>query len=740
MTRGAVEPAAVGGFFPVIRRWGLVIAVATGIATLVGYGLARQATPTYEARADLLVGPLDADEATLRAATAAIATYAELATAPPTLEAVATATGIDRSQLRAGVRVTADPEARILRVRARAHDATAAAAAANGVADQLDRLIVEDSPAESGRVTRIDEATPPATPISPRVEVITPLAAMGGLLGGLALVMVLELVGDPAGSARDVARATRVPTLSLPAAGPGAGGDRGGTVLATHLGLARPDLRSVLLTGASGADGGGRLAAELATAWAATGDRVVVVDVHGGRSALTPGDGVEVIDGQPSDRPGRVVAELVATGARVVVHAPPVDAAPTTLAWAREVDATVLVSRTDTGRRGPLAETADALRRVGADVALAVAHPRGRAVTRRRPVVPVAAALLLGLSACASEPERRADAPAGEEEPPGERSASGWPALGGTLEGLPALDHAPEDDVAARLEEMADEARQVEPEARDPLLITDTEDVFVGDAQRAWTLALAHRVLRLDGAAEAAAAIVEDWVRTTETLEDVCPDSGGCSTSLMVSRAAPGFVFAAEVLAREGIWDEDQEQAFRTWLRDVILPAASDRDGNWGDAGTYLRVAAAIELGDERELARAADRWRERIDMIGPDGQIPEEVRREDAGLMYSQEALGYKVATADMLDRAGIDVWDVEGERGGSLRRALDLVVRSLDRPETWPVTTDDLRIPRPAALWSIAAARWDDPDYRALARVAGERDGAGHSAVLWTSVTHPG
>lgn len=107
---------------------------------------------------------------------------------------------------------------------------------------------------------------------------------------------------------------------------------------------------------------------------------------------------------------------------------------------------------------------------------------------------------------------------------------------------------------------------------------------------------------------------------------------------------------------------------------------------------------------------------------------------------MYSQEALGYKVATADMLARVGIDVWDRPGARGGSLRGALDLVARSLDRPGTWPADTDDLRIPRPAALWSIAAARWDDEAYVALADAAAENDGSGHSAVLWTSVTHSG
>lgn len=351
----------------------------------------------------------------------------------------------------------------------------------------------------------------------------------------------------------------------------------------------------------------------------------------------------------------------------------------------------------------------------------------------------VGAALVV--SACASTRDQGGvRATIDLSSPEGTRGPFSWPALGGPLRELSALDRRPAAPDAERLSQAADEAREVEPSARDPLLVTDTEDVFVADAQRAWTLALAYRTLRREGDARAAAAIVEDWSSTTETLEEVCPDSGGCSTSLMVSRAAPGLVFAAEVLQSEGIWDEARTATFHTWLREVILPAASDRDNNWGDAGTFLRVAAAVELEDERELERAADRWVERIDLVEPDGQIPEEVRRDDAGLMYSQEALGYKVATADMLARVGIDVWERVGERGGSLRRALDLVARSLDRPATWPQPTDDLRIPDPAALWAIAAARWDDPAYAVLADAARARDGAGHSAILWTSVTHPG
>lgn len=404
---GGADPAS-GGFFPIIRRWVVVIALSTGVALLAGYGVAQRMTPTYQARADLLVGSLDADIASVRASTAAIETYAELAETPLTLDAVAQATGIERSRLDSGLRVSVDPEARILSVRVRASDPEVAAAAANAVADRLISLSADDASGASEPLRRIDAASPPSSPIAPRVEVIAVLAAAVGLLGGLALVMVLELAGDPAGSAIDVRRAARVPVLSLPAAGYRPGGVRSGEVVATHLGLVRPGIRSVLFTGTSTLDGGGRLAMELAAAWAASsGGRVVVVDAGAGETTMvmglddeagvsavlagavvapTPlGGGVEVLGGRgaadgpvEADAPARVVEDLVTAGAAVVVHAPPLAAVPATLAWAHAVDATVLVSRRDTGRRGPLARSADALRRVGADLALTVVHPGGR--------------------------------------------------------------------------------------------------------------------------------------------------------------------------------------------------------------------------------------------------------------------------------------------------------------------------------------------------------------------------
>lgn len=272
----------------------------------------------------------------------------------------------------------------------------------------------------------------------------------------------------------------------------------------------------------------------------------------------------------------------------------------------------------------------------------------------------------------------------------------------------------------------------------DPLSISSTEGPFVTDAQAAYTLALAGYVTGEERYSRTAAAIVGAWVSTARSTKNTCPDTGGCSTSLMVSRAAPALVFAVDVLRADGYYDDGALDRFHAWLRSVILPAASDRDNNWGDAGTYLRAVVGAELADREVMEGAAELWRQRLDMILPDGQIPEEMRRGDASLLYSQDALDYKVATADVLGRSGLDLWDVTGRRGGTLRVALELVATGLERPKRWPGGRGNLRVPDASGVWAMAAERWPGAAFARQADAAVTKDGTGHSAVIWTRLTH--
>ena len=89
----------------------------------------------------------------------------------------------------------------------------------------------------------------------------------------------------------------------------------------------------------------------------------------------------------------------------------------------------------------------------------------------------------------------------------------------------------------------ADAALPPTPHPAASLDIPDTEGPFVDDTAIAYGLALAYSVSGDVRYAEGARDYIMAWVTTTNRLLNVCPDGGGCQTSLIVGRVAPGFVF-----------------------------------------------------------------------------------------------------------------------------------------------------------------------------------------------------
>jgi Alginate lyase len=284
----------------------------------------------------------------------------------------------------------------------------------------------------------------------------------------------------------------------------------------------------------------------------------------------------------------------------------------------------------------------------------------------------------------------------------------------------------------------ADRALDGAPEPEEPLDIPDTESAFVDDGGDAYALALAYAATGDERYAEAAADYVMAWVDTTETLEDTCPDRGGsdCQTSLVVSRAAPSFVYAADLVAPGGHLSTVERQRLAAWLVDVILPATSNRTNNWGDAGALAQYVITDFVGDAEGAEEALDRWRSLMDRVADDGHIPEETRRGGSGILYTQGALSFKVAVARIAERRGVDLWSYEGADGGSLREAVDFLARYFDEPGDWPFD-DDADTPTVSPMWELAYARWQDPDYASIVvegRPAGDER---KSAVLYTTFT---
>jgi capsular polysaccharide biosynthesis protein len=411
------------GLIPIIRRWAMVIIVATAVAVLIGLFLGSSAEKTYEARAQLLVGPLSTDSNTMRASGDLAQTYAELATSSNVLGTVARDVDVPRSQLDTGVRAAANSTTRFLSIRARSRDAETAAEIANSVSLQLINLGAQDPTRPEGKLRIIDPAGAPSSPVSPRLDLIVPLAAVAGLLGSITLILLFEFVGDTAESIGRVQTATGGPAIAVKRRR-GRHGAREGSradelrVVATQVELAAEQVRCVVLTGTARGDGSAGLALDLGEVWGERRRRVAVVDAGSGEiTRITGGEAHEglaewltagadhhalpaapwsgVVEVVPTgmhtgaeavrlEEARRAVEQLAGDDGLVVVHCLPATVSAATLTWAQAADVTVLVVRRFQSRRTAIEEAVANLRIVGARLPFTILLDASRSGLRRQ--------------------------------------------------------------------------------------------------------------------------------------------------------------------------------------------------------------------------------------------------------------------------------------------------------------------------------------------------------------------
>jgi hypothetical protein len=269
------------------------------------------------------------------------------------------------------------------------------------------------------------------------------------------------------------------------------------------------------------------------------------------------------------------------------------------------------------------------------------------------------------------------------------------------------------------------------PAPQEPLNISGTTGPFVDDTATAYGLALAYKVTGNVKYAQKSRDFIMAWVQKTKTTVNTCPDSGSCQTSLIIGRAGPGFVFAAQLIKPAGVFSAADDQAFKSWLRTVILPTASTRTNNWGDAGTFLRAAVTDYLGDAAGFNAAIAKWKSLVDLIASDGHIPEETRRGTSGINYTQEALDYKIAVAVIAQRRGIDLWSY-----GRFKLAADYVAPYVLKPSSWPWASGASATIHP--LWEVAYQHWRSAAYKPIIQLRRPFGADGHSAVRWVTLTN--
>lgn len=463
---------ALSGYLSIARRWWWTLLVATWIAALTGWLVASQIAPTYEAKTKLLVGPINTDLDTLRAGGQLVQTYSELVTSQPVLDSTIQELDLPYSagELRANVRTTADDVTRFLTIRVQDGEAQQAADIANSLASELIQLTSSGTTRPEGEVQVTEFGDAPGSPVAPQVSLIVLVAALGGLVGALLLVILIEYFANTVRNRDDLRRITGftllgtvphqkdegvgVPTVSPPTS-PAAAAYR---LIDTKIGLSSPDRPpiSVAIFGPERGEPGPRVALELAGAMAAAGRRVVLVDTDGeltvrlgwagrpGVGEAAAGAPVQPIELAPrlrilpvgaleaaqaiETRAARdIVGRLRKGGAEtIVIDGGASQGSPAALVWARVADAAVLVAVEDRSGRDVVGYAADSLRLVDANVAGTVLLERrglgaGRLLRggrRRAAAVPAAAGAQAGPSYAQARPARN---------PPDAASAAGEP-------------------------------------------------------------------------------------------------------------------------------------------------------------------------------------------------------------------------------------------------------------------------------------------------------------------------
>jgi capsular polysaccharide biosynthesis protein len=362
-------------------------------------------------------------------------TFAELVRSTPVLQGTIDSLGLRRApdDLKPNVRGESDRETRLLTIRARDRDARLAVVTANALTAALARFVSDpsqvsetDEPGGSAArpaELRVVERATEAHRVRPHLQLLMEFGALAACFVSIAAALIVESLRRTVRGEEDLNRLGPSPVLGSVNGGPlsgtagrallGAGRAGKGTEAYRRL-AARVAVRdrggparSVLVLGAQGDAGGGAVAANLASAWAQTGPRVVLADLSEATEAVrlfrrrrwpdraarlenvaplrhrgvvferfapagergpllvVPRDGARALD--PAD--ARALFELLLAEADVlVVLAGSPAHSPGSLALARAADVAVVVVRRGRTRSDSVGTALENLESVGANV------------------------------------------------------------------------------------------------------------------------------------------------------------------------------------------------------------------------------------------------------------------------------------------------------------------------------------------------------------------------------------
>lgn len=285
----------LGDYLRVLRRRWALVALAALVCAGAAVGFSLQQTPVYEATARLVVSGAAAEEqSSSRELAVELATaYAQFATTTPVVDEALAAAGGPPGAGRPEVIAVAEPSAPFLTVTVADPDPTRAAAIANAYARTLPGAVarLEGRSAGAADLTVLTPAAVPAEPARPQPVRNGGIGLALGLMLGVGSAFLREALDRSYKHAEQLEEETGLSVLgvvpqelsgvALPTlAKPTSNRAEAYRTIRTNVQFAGPphSLKTILITSATAGDGKTSVATNLAVAFAATGQSVVLVD------------------------------------------------------------------------------------------------------------------------------------------------------------------------------------------------------------------------------------------------------------------------------------------------------------------------------------------------------------------------------------------------------------------------------------------------------------------------------
>jgi len=301
------------------RSWILILlALLLGIGAAAGYSLVQ--TPEYRASAKVFVSTQSAGTVSDLSqgnsfTQQAVKSYADVVSTPVVLEPVIAQLGLDETAESLAPRVSASAAADtvIIEIAAQDQQAETAAVIANAVAKSFSDVVAQLVPEDTGgqpqvKITTLQEARIPASPVSPRVPLNLALGALVGLALGIAVSVLRSTLDTRIRGERDLRLVTDAPVLGGIAFDPKAKdrplivqsdprSPRAESFRSLRTNLQFLDFggraRSFVITSAVESEGKSTTTANLAIALSDAGARVAVIDADLRRPKLASYLGLE---------------------------------------------------------------------------------------------------------------------------------------------------------------------------------------------------------------------------------------------------------------------------------------------------------------------------------------------------------------------------------------------------------------------------------------------------------------